>query len=148
MSTQLIKSEVTNLFAKKTSEVLASFPSVFSKDDVHTLLTRINKEIDTILDETPITHTLTDGEGCYTFEEIKEAFNNIRIQDFATTDSYSAEYSLSGNEIYLESVDINIDTRDLFSSLEDELLSLESRNQGDSQADAYNENFGTNGNNN
>ena len=132
MSTQLIKSEITNLFATKTSEVLASFPSVFSKDDVYTLLTRINKEIDTIMDETPITHTLTD-EDSYTFEEIKEAFKNIRIQDFATTDSYSAEYSLSGNEICLESVDINIDTRDLFDTLEDELLSLESRNQNQNQ---------------
>ncbi len=144
MSTQLIKSEITNLFATKTSEVLASFPSVFSKDDVYTLLTRINKEIDTILDETPITHTLTDGEGCYTFEEIKEAFEKIDVKDFCDIDYSSADYSLSGNEIYLESVDYDINTRDLFSSLEDELLSLER----DSQADAYNENFGTNGNNN
>ena len=133
MSTQLIKSEITNLFATKTSEVLASFPSVFSKDDVYTLLTIVNKEVDKILDETPIIHSFTDGEGCYTFEEIKEAFKNIRIQDFATTDSYSAEYSLSGNEICLESVDINIDTRDLFDTLEDELLSLESRNQNQNQ---------------
>jgi hypothetical protein len=133
MSTQLIKSEITNLFATKTSEVLASFPSVFSKDDVYTLLTRINKEVDTILDETPITHTLTDGEDCYTFEEIKEAFEKIDVKDFCDTDYSSADYSLSGNEIYLESVDYNINTRDLFSSLEDELLSLESRNQNQNQ---------------
>lgn len=132
MSTQLIKSEITNLFATKTSEVLASFPSVFSKDDVYTLLTRINKEIDTILDETPITHTLTD-EDSYTFAEIKEAFENIDIKDFCDTDYSSADYSLSGNEIYLESVDYNVNTRDLFSSLEDELLSLESRNQNQNQ---------------
>ena len=110
------------MFVEKSSEVLASFPSLYSKDDVHTVITKLHIALETLL-ESELANGLVDDsvEPKYTLSQFKQAIDNIDINDYSDYDSYSAEFSLNGNEIELDRVDVTINTRDLISVLEDEL---------------------------
>lgn len=117
-----IKTKIQELFVEKSSEVLASFPSLYSKDDVHTVITKLHTALETLL-ESELANGLVDdsAEPKYTITQIKEAFNEVDINDYADFDSYSAEFSLNGNTIELDRIDITINSRDLISVLEDSL---------------------------
>ena len=120
-----IKNKISELFVEKSSEVLASFPSLYSKDDVHTLITKLHTALETLL-EGELANGLVDdsAEPKYTFTQIKEAINNIDFNDYTDYDTYTAEFSLSGNEIELDRVEINVNTRDLINVLDDTLKEL------------------------
>jgi hypothetical protein len=117
-----IKNKIQELFVEKSSEVLSSFPSLYSKDDVHTVITKLHTALETLL-EGELANGLVDDsvEPKYTLSQFKQAIDNIDINDYSDYDSYSAEFSLNGNEIELDRVDVTINTRDLISVLEDEL---------------------------
>ena len=117
-----IKNKISELFVEKSSEVLASFPSLYSKDDVLTVITKLHIALETLL-ESELANGLVDDsvEPKYTLSQFKQAIDNIDINDYSDYDSYSAEFSLNGNEIELDRVDVTINTRDLISVLEDEL---------------------------
>lgn len=117
-----IKNKIAELFVQKSSEVLASFPSLYSKDDVHSVITKLHTELETLL-EVEFANGIVDDsvEPKYTLPQIKQAIENIDFNDYSDYDSYSAEFSLNGNEIELDRVDVTINTRDLISTLEEEL---------------------------
>lgn len=125
---QVIKNKIADLFIEKTGQVLTSFPSLYSKDDVHTLLVQINNAIDTILENEFANGVVDDsvannGEK-FTIEQIKGVLNNVDYSDFTDFEASSAEFSLNYNEIELDRVDVNVNQRELISYVCDELRAL------------------------
>ena len=106
---------------KSIQEAVASvqnaFPSVFTKDDVVSLLNSI--EIET-----------TQAEGAYTKEQvltlveliIAEVEVNVENLDTDCVDRGTAEFSLNYNEIELDSVDLN--TREIKTTVTSGLMDV------------------------
>lgn len=117
-----IKNKIAELFVEKSSEVLSSFPSLYSKDDVHTVITKLHNALENLL-ESELANGLVDDsvEPKYTFAQIQEAINKLDVSDFTSFESYTAEFSLNGNEIELDNVETTINTRDLIDVLQDTL---------------------------
>ena len=65
----------------------------------------------------------------YTFTQIKEAINKLDVSDFTSFESYTAEFSLNGNEIELDNVETTLNTRDLIDVLQDTLNELVANEQ-------------------
>lgn len=117
-----IKNKIQELFVEKSSEVLSSFPSLYSKDDVHTVITKLHTALETLLEGELINGLVDDSvEPKYTFTQIKEAINKLDVSDFTSFESYTAEFSLNGNEIELDNVETTLNTRDLIDVLQDTL---------------------------
>jgi hypothetical protein len=117
-----IKNKIAELFVEKSSEVLSSFPSLYSKDDVHTVITKLHNALENLLEGELANGLLDDSvEPKYTFTQIKEAINKLDVSDFTSFESYTAEFSLNGNEIELDNVETTINTRDLIDVLQDTL---------------------------
>ena len=125
-----IKNKIQELFVEKSSEVLSSFPSLYSKDDVHTVITKLHTALETLL-EGELANGLVDDsvEPKYTFTQIKEAINKLDVSDFTSFESYTAEFSLNGNEIELDNVETTLNTRDLIDVLQDTLNELVANEQ-------------------
>ena len=121
-----IKNKLTELFVEKTGEVLNSFPSLYSKDDVHSVIVKLHNAIDSILDD-EFENGVVDNstEPSYTLSQIEEVLENkIDFESFCDYDRYSAEFSLSGNEIELDDVEINFSTSSFIDTLGDKLKQL------------------------
>jgi hypothetical protein len=117
-----IKNKIAELFVEKSSEVLSSFPSLYSKDDVHTVITKLHNALENLLEGELANGVVDDSvEPKYTFNQIKEAINKLDVSDFTSFESYTAEFSLNGNEIELDNVETTINTRDLIDVLQDTL---------------------------
>lgn len=117
-----IKNKIQELFVEKSSEVLSSFPSLYSKDDVHTVITKLHTALETLLEGELVNGLVDDSvEPKYTFTQIKEAINKLDVSDFTSFESYTAEFSLNGNEIELDNVETTLNTRDLIDVLQDTL---------------------------
>lgn len=117
-----IKNKIAELFVEKSSEVLASFPSLYSKDDVHTVITKLHTALETLLESELANGFVDDSvEPKYTLSQFKQAMHNIDINEFCDYDNDSADFSLDRNEIILDSVSFFINIRDIISALEDEL---------------------------
>lgn len=117
-----IKNKIQELFVEKSSEVLSSFPSLYSKDDVHTVITKLHTALETLLEGELANGIVDDSvEPKYTFTQIKEAINKLDVSDFTSFESYTAEFSLNGNEIELDNVETTLNTRDLIDVLQDTL---------------------------
>lgn len=117
-----IKNKIQELFVEKSSEVLSSFPSLYSKDDVHTVITKLHTALETLLEGELVNGLVDDSvEPKYTFTQIKEAINKLDVGDFTSFESYTAEFSLNGNEIELDNVETTLNTRDLIDVLQDTL---------------------------
>lgn len=117
-----IKNKIQELFVEKSSEVLSSFPSLYSKDDVHTVITKLHNALENLLEGELANGVVDDSvEPKYTFTQIKEAINKLDVSDFTSFESYTAEFSLNGNEIELDNVETTINTRDLIDVLQDTL---------------------------
>ena len=117
-----IKNKIAELFVEKSSEVLSSFPSLYSKDDVHTVITKLHNALENLL-EGELANGLVDDsvEPKYTFTQIKEAINKLDVGDFTSFESYTAEFSLNGNQIELDNVETTLNTRDFIDVLQDTL---------------------------
>lgn len=138
---QVIKNKIADLFIEKTGQVLTSFPSLYSKDDVHTLLVQINNAIDTILENEFANGVVDDsvannGEK-FTIEQIKGVLNNVDYSDFTDFEASSAEFSLNYNEIELDRVDVNVNQRELISYVCDELRALVEEDDNNIQSSTF-----------
>jgi hypothetical protein len=97
---------------KSLDAVDTCFPSIYTKDDVklllHSLLDNLEGQAteQVITQETNVLHLLN------TFaEKVRDKFERkVQSIDFANyVDTHSAEFSLDGNEIELDSVDLRCD---------------------------------------
>lgn len=99
-----------------TRKVNAMFPSVFTKDDVLLVLQEYTSSllntINLTVPEEVVTTTsteLTEQEQKDLVDYIVDELENVSWEDAISVDNDSAEFELSGNSLYLDSVDTDFD---------------------------------------
>jgi hypothetical protein len=104
---------VTNNFNDVKQNVQDAFPSIYTKDDVLRLLTQLESKLIQGVSDIKFETTDTEGLEIHMTESVKidligaivDEINCLDIKDYIEIDYSSAEFSLSGNEIELDSVD-------------------------------------------
>jgi hypothetical protein len=93
-----------------------SFSTIYTKENVLKLLEKYTKKIEEISDN--------KSNEKYTFDEIRNAIINYQYDafEFVEIDYDSAEFSIgSGNQIELDSINLQFNNRWFFDKLEDNL---------------------------
>jgi hypothetical protein len=135
MKAQIIE-QISNEFESNKQFIQTSFPSLFSQSDVVKLLEEYTNKIYSMIQEVP-EQTATSGE----YEEyvplsvVEKVLSKMEYVDYCEADTSSAEFDLQGNEIYLDSCDVEFRERnfkdDFLSEVQYELEALETMKEND-----------------
>lgn len=105
-----MKQQVKNIIETFIANVPEFYPSIYSKDDVVTLLNDMLVKVDE-LEEVEVEKIV--GEKTYTMEELNIAIDNMRTDTIVDLDYSSAELELSCNEISVTEMDYEVDTDEI-----------------------------------
>lgn len=103
--------KINNLFESEVLKVVEAFPSIYTKDDVVSLLTTLRTQVLTEVSELKPAGGITE-ESFFAFSadvehQLSRSLDNGNIQLY---DDSSAEFTISyDNRVELENIDINTD---------------------------------------
>lgn len=107
-----MKEQVKNTIENFILIAQESFPSIYTKDDVVSLLrdmiTRVEEMEDT---------EVANAEGTYTKQQIEDAINDMRTDTIVDIQYDSAELELCYNEISVTNIDYDVDLEEIKKSL-------------------------------
>jgi hypothetical protein len=112
--------KINDLFDQEITKTVDAYPSIYTKDDVVSLLSKIRTVVLTEVSELKPTSAITEDR----FQEFSESVtksleNKINRGDIDVYDYSSAEFSINyPNTIEIENLDVNTD------SLVDELATI------------------------
>jgi hypothetical protein len=101
-----MKQQVKSIIETFIANAQESYPSIYSKDDVVTLLNDMLVKVDELED----VEEREDGEKTYTEEQISNAIADMNTDTIVDIDHSSAEFELDGNEVSLSNVEYEVDT--------------------------------------
>ena len=126
------------------SQINSSASSIFAKEDVADILARFWKRVRESIDHIEfielnkdvteyekqvkeIEENINKPEARFTIDEIKKAYNDIiGNDDYYEIDNGTAEFEIRfGNEIVLESVNVDISFNDILFNLTEELINTQ-----------------------
>jgi hypothetical protein len=102
-----MKQQVKSIIEKFIANVPEFYPSIYSKDDVVTLLNDMLVKVEELEEENQKEY------GTYTKEQIANAIDEMRTDTIIDLDYSSAEFDLDGNEISVNDMDYEVDTNEL-----------------------------------
>lgn len=107
-----MKQEVKNTIENFIIIVKESYPSIYCKDDVVSLLRDMLTKVED-MEETEV----EVKEGTYTKEQIANAIADMKTDTMVDIRYDSAEFELSYNEISVTEIDYDVDTEEIEKSL-------------------------------
>lgn len=105
-----MKELINNIFDNHATAALNSFPSVYSKDDLISVISRIRLEINELElePEVPVVTTAILSDAIR--EVISQFSRSLDRNDNDYIDTNSAEFSIEhNNTLVIDSIDINVD---------------------------------------
>jgi len=102
-----MKQQVKSIIENFIANVPEFYPSIYSKDDVVTLLNDMLVKVEELEEENQKEY------GTYTKEQIANAIDEMRTDTIVDLDYRSAELELDGNEISVTDMDYEIDTEEI-----------------------------------
>jgi hypothetical protein len=102
-----MKQQVKSIIETFIANVPEFYPSIYSKDDVVTLLNDMLVKVEELEEENQKEY------GTYTKEQIANAIDEMRTDTIIDLDYSSAEFDLDGNEISVNDMDYEVDTNEL-----------------------------------
>lgn len=121
-----IKNKIQELFIEQSGAVLNSFPSLYSKNDVDTVIVKIHKAIDSIIDNEFANGLVDDSVAPkFTWDEIKSIIEQSDINSHIDIDRDTASFSIRySNELELDDVDVEINKQNYIDELREEFSSF------------------------
>jgi len=102
-----MKQQVKSIIENFIANVPEFYPSIYSKDDVVTLLNDMLVKVEELEEENQKEH------GTYTKEQIANAIDEMRTDTIVDLEYDSAEFDLDGNEISVTEMDYEVDTEEI-----------------------------------
>jgi len=104
-----MKQQVKSIIEKFIANVPEFYPSIYSKDDVVTLLNDMLVKVE----ELEEAEQENSGERTYTKQQLEDAIDDMRTDTIVDLDYRSAEFELDGNEISVTNLDYEVDTEEI-----------------------------------
>lgn len=115
---QDILNSINDVFQQKANQVLESFPSLYSKEDVAKVIEQLKVSVNKALEQ--LGDVNMSNNKTYTMDEIFDVFNHqIDVASYCEVEN--AEFELDDNKIYLDRYDLNINYVSLMDDIEHSL---------------------------